>query len=147
LQKRDGYSWCFVPQSETVVPAAWQPPEFPERQAIATGKRVYRVYQPKEPAESKQKPHDVKPAEVTNVPNPNHGNSGKSGDYGNADEGKPSDADTMDTLEDLIHDHLVCSSDQGAILALWILHTYCYQVSYHTPYLNISSAVEESGKS
>jgi hypothetical protein len=56
-------------------------------------------------------------------------------------------AKMMDDLEELIQNHLICTHHQRAILALWILHTYCYQVSFFTPYLNIYSSIEESGKS
>jgi len=55
--------------------------------------------------------------------------------------------DKLDELQELIARFLICSDDQRAILALWILHTYCYQRSLTTPYLNIFSPVEESGKS
>ncbi|HEV2960791.1 MAG TPA: DUF3631 domain-containing protein [Candidatus Angelobacter sp.] len=100
----------------------------------------------KEPAETKQKPKGVKKTKEAKVPNPNSGNSGNSGDSGNSktDYGNP---DIMDVLESAIHDYLVCSDHQGVILALWILHTYTYKANYLTPYLNISSPVEESGKS
>src|SRR5437016_3812122 len=30
---------------------------------------------------------------------------------------------------------------------LWVLHTYCYQIAAYSPYLNIYSLIEESGKS
>ncbi|HEV2964511.1 MAG TPA: DUF3631 domain-containing protein [Candidatus Angelobacter sp.] len=96
-----------------------------------------------EPAEPKRKPKKVKPVEKTKARNPNYGNSGDSGNP----NFPTSSADTMDDIEELIHDHLVCSDAQGSILALWILHTYTYRASYLTPYLNISSPVEESGKS
>ncbi len=59
----------------------------------------------------------------------------------------PSAAEEMNQLEDFISEFLICSDSQRAILALWILHTYCYQVSLSTPYLNIYSHVEQSGKS
>ena len=58
-----------------------------------------------------------------------------------------SPAEALDRIEDLISDYLVCSDHQRAILALWILHTYSYQAAFITPYLDISSPVEESGKS
>src|SRR5205823_8187570 len=69
---------------------------------------------------------------------PNSGNSGNSGDYGNA---------ILEDLENLISDHLVCSKAQRTVLALWLLHTYTRKSAPITPYLNISSPVEESGKS
>ena len=53
----------------------------------------------------------------------------------------------MDLIEDFISDFLVCSDDQRSIILLWILHTYCYQIAAYSPYLNIYSLIEESGKS
>ena len=53
----------------------------------------------------------------------------------------------LDELEDLIQDHLVCTGAQRTVLTLWILHTYTCTASLITPYLNISSPIEESGKS
>jgi hypothetical protein len=50
-------------------------------------------------------------------------------------------------LEELIQDYLVCSDAQGILLTLWILHTYTYRATDLTPYLNISSPIEASGKS
>jgi hypothetical protein len=79
-------------------------------------------------------PDAVKAAEEPKNPIPN------SGDYSNP-------SDTMDSLENIIREHLVCTDSQRTILTLWILHTYTYKASYLTPYLNISSPVEESGKS
>jgi hypothetical protein len=83
----------------------------------------------------------------------NFGNSGNSGDLGNSsDFGNSSLSDDpisiMNDLEESISDFLVCSDAQRTILALWILHTYSYrQTSFVTPYLNIYSHVEQSGKS
>jgi hypothetical protein len=53
----------------------------------------------------------------------------------------------MNDLEETIEDYLVCSPHQRTVLALWILHTYCHNASATTPYLNIYSPVEQSGKS
>ena len=50
-------------------------------------------------------------------------------------------------MEALISTHLVCSKAQRTVLALWILHTYSYTSFLTTPYLNVFSPVEESGKS
>jgi hypothetical protein len=59
----------------------------------------------------------------------------------------PNPAGMMDNLEALIRQHLVCTEAQRTVLALWILHTYTYRAAPLTPYLRISSRVEESGKS
>jgi hypothetical protein len=54
----------------------------------------------------------------------------------------------MDQLEQDIARYLVCSPHQRVVLALWILHTYCYsRAAPVTPYLNIYSPIEQSGKS
>src|SRR5437763_906196 len=55
--------------------------------------------------------------------------------------------EALDCIEDLIADYLICSDHQRAVLALWILHTYSFESAFITPYLDISSPVEESGKS
>lgn len=53
----------------------------------------------------------------------------------------------------LLHDitgfiarYLQCSENQRVVLALWVLHTYCYYVAQVTPYLSIQSAGKQSGK-
>ncbi len=49
-------------------------------------------------------------------------------------------------LEKTISNHLVCTEAQRTVLALWVLHTYACSNVFLTPYLNIYSPVEESGK-
>ena len=88
--------------------------------------------------------------------------SGNSGDHGNSPitnlpnypipsptypipDHPPSDV--LDFLESTISEYLVCSPAQRSVLALWILHTYTFQAAHFTPYLNIYSPLEESGKS
>ncbi len=56
-------------------------------------------------------------------------------------------AEVMNNIEEEIAKHLICSPHQRTVLALWILHTYCSIASATTPYLNIYSHVEQSGKS
>ncbi len=56
-------------------------------------------------------------------------------------------SDVLDLLESTIARYLVCSPAQRSVLALWILHTYTFQAAHFTPYLNIYSPLEESGKS
>jgi hypothetical protein len=56
-------------------------------------------------------------------------------------------SDVLDFLESTIAQYLVCSPAQRSVLALWILHTYTFQAAHFTPYLNIYSPLEESGKS
>src|SRR5947209_11285420 len=84
---------------------------------------------------------------------PNSGNSGNFGNHGNSGNSpnspitKSPNYQTLDDLEALISTHLVCSKAQRTVLALWILHTYSYTSFLTTPYLNVFSPVEESGKS
>jgi hypothetical protein len=42
--------------------------------------------------------------------------------------------------------YLQCSAHQRTLLALWVLHTYCYCSARVTPYLSIQSAGKQSGK-
>ena len=89
-----------------------------------------------EARESIPPPDPSKPADP-NAPLANYGNFGNSGDYGNA---------ILGDLETLISKHLVCTEAQRTVLALWVLHTYACSNVPLTPYLNIYSPVEESGK-
>jgi hypothetical protein len=45
-----------------------------------------------------------------------------------------------------LRQYLLCTEDQLAILALWVLHTHCFLNASVTPYLHISSRERESGK-
>src|SRR2546425_1070853 len=47
--------------------------------------------------------------------------------------------ETFDALNKLIWNYLVCSEYQRIVLALWIVHTYCFDVLPFTPYLNVYS--------
>jgi hypothetical protein len=64
-----------------------------------------------------------------------------------AEESESSVEEIMNDFEEDISRYLVCSPHQRTVLALWILHTYCPLASASTPYLNIYSPVEQSGKS
>jgi len=85
--------------------------------------------------------------QITGSPDPPIPKSSDHPITGSPDHPISSPAQQLEKLEKLISAFLVCSDDQRAILALWILHTYCYRASSTTPYLNIFSPVEESGKS
>ena len=54
--------------------------------------------------------------------------------------------ETFDALNKLIWRYLVCSEYQRIVLALWIVHTYCFDVLPVTPYLNIYSPEKQCGK-
>lgn len=52
----------------------------------------------------------------------------------------------VDAIYNLLPDYLACSNQQRAILTLWIVHTYCFEIFPATPYLNIYSPEKQSGK-
>lgn len=54
--------------------------------------------------------------------------------------------ETFESLCGLLAKYLACSDHQRTILALWIIHTYCFEIFPVTPYLNISSPENQSGK-
>ena len=54
--------------------------------------------------------------------------------------------EVVDVIYDLLPDYLSCSNHQRVILALWIVHTYCFEAFPATPYLNIYSPETQSGK-
>ena len=78
--------------------------------------------------------------QVTQLPNSSSPNSSQLTQL-------PNPTTMMDNLQAVIRQHLVCTQAQSTVLALWILHTYTYRAAPVTPYLNISSRIEESGKS
>src|SRR5215471_14726246 len=52
----------------------------------------------------------------------------------------------LDSLTSFLRQYLVCDPYQLNVIALWIIHTWCYQHFPTTAYLNICSAEPESGK-
>ena len=52
----------------------------------------------------------------------------------------------LNQIDAFIKKHLVCSMHHRTVLALWVVHTYCYQHFPVTPYLEISSPEGQSGK-
>ncbi|HEY6252787.1 MAG TPA: DUF3631 domain-containing protein [Candidatus Angelobacter sp.] len=46
-----------------------------------------------------------------------------------------------------LEEYLACSDEQRTILALWIVHVWCYRAFPTTPYLNIQSPGPQCGKS
>lgn len=54
--------------------------------------------------------------------------------------------ETFEALNRLLAKYLACSDHQRTVLALWIIHTWCFEVFPVTPYLNISSPENQSGK-
>src|SRR2546423_837330 len=55
-------------------------------------------------------------------------------------------AEVLAQVRDFIGKYLVCSDDQRTLLALWVLHTWCYRSFTTTPYLDIRSADQGCGK-
>ena len=53
----------------------------------------------------------------------------------------------LNQIDAFLRKHLVCSRHHRTILALWVVHTYCYDHFPATPYLEISSPEPQSGKS
>ena len=56
------------------------------------------------------------------------------------------DAKMMDSLVGFLRRYLVCEEHQLNLLALWIVHTRCFQLFPTAAYLDIRSAEAESGK-
>ena len=52
----------------------------------------------------------------------------------------------LDRLEFELRRFVVITSDQAAALALWVVHTHAFEAADCTPYLSISSAEKQSGK-
>ncbi len=173
LQKRDG-SWCFLPNRFPAIPESWEMYSYPQSpQAIQASEMpaanppqpAKKTNQTTETQEAKNTSSSDQPAlrraevmdqsqacteempETKDTSSSDHPITGSPDHPILKDLPIPSAAEEMNQLEDFISEFLVCSDSQRAILALWILHTYCYQVSLSTPYLNIYSCVEQSGKS
>lgn len=55
-------------------------------------------------------------------------------------------AELLHDVFDHVRRYVALSDAQARIIALWILHTYCYTQFDDTPYLNVSSAEKQCGK-
>src|SRR5579872_6196758 len=55
-------------------------------------------------------------------------------------------SDVVSQVSEFIGRYLQCSEHQRTVLALWVLHTYCFPAAQVTPYLYIRSAHKQSGK-
>src|SRR5215471_11722445 len=58
----------------------------------------------------------------------------------------PPPPEMLDGLTSFFRQYLACDQHQLNVIALWIVHTWCYQHFPTTAYLNIWSAEPESGK-
>ncbi len=54
--------------------------------------------------------------------------------------------DVLSQVSGFIGRYLQCSDHQRTVLALWVLHTYCFYTAQVTPYLSIQSTHKQSGK-
>ncbi len=58
----------------------------------------------------------------------------------------PSMVQILEDISALIRQYLFCSEDQLTVLTLWVVHTYGFEYFPVTPYLNIFSPENQSGK-
>ena len=52
----------------------------------------------------------------------------------------------LDQIATIMRRHLRLREAEYVVISSWILHTHCYRLFRHTPYLNISSPIKQSGK-
>ena len=52
----------------------------------------------------------------------------------------------LDEIANFLRRYLVCDDHQLTILALWVVHTWCFRVFHTIPYLDIRSPEPQSGK-
>src|SRR5437016_2902414 len=64
-----------------------------------------------------------------------------------ADDEAPTEMHGLTGIMGFLGKFLVCTDEQRLVLALWILHSYCYAGAEHSPYLDIRSTQKRSGKS
>ena len=50
------------------------------------------------------------------------------------------------SISEFLGRYLSCTGDQRTLLALWIVHSYCFRAAPVSPYLNIYSQEKQSGK-
>lgn len=55
-------------------------------------------------------------------------------------------AELLDDVETFVRRYVVFSDDQAAVVALWVAHTHALDAADTTPYLSITSAAMQSGK-
>src|SRR5215471_4303758 len=53
----------------------------------------------------------------------------------------------LDDIDRYLRRYLECSDHRRAVMAFWVLHTFCLSAAQFTPYLAIQSAEKQSGKS
>jgi hypothetical protein len=78
-----------------------------------------------------------------------HGTNGAMSPGAASDEPWPDPVDGAELLADIdtfIARYIALKEEARAALALWVVHTHCMEVADHTPYIRISSATRECGK-
>ncbi len=62
------------------------------------------------------------------------------------DSPAPDNAKQLATLVEFLRQYLVCDEHQFTVLALWIVHTWCFELFSTAAYLNVRSPEPQSGK-
>src|ERR1043165_1843371 len=52
----------------------------------------------------------------------------------------------LDWIEELLRTWVILTEDERVAVTLWVVHTHCFGAADTTPYLSITSAEKESGK-
>jgi hypothetical protein len=62
-------------------------------------------------------------------------------------QGELFDQDVLDSLVTFVRRFVVMTDDQACAVALWVVHTHCFDAAEATPYLHVCSPMKRSGKS
>src|SRR5258708_40250002 len=62
------------------------------------------------------------------------------------DSPAPDNAKQFAALVEFLRQYLVCDEHQFSVLALWIVHTWCFELFSTAAYLNVRSPEPQSGK-
>ena len=100
-------------------------PPLPKSKIVDTVRDMAKRYRGAEPASSANAPvHPMTTDEVSSLA-----------------------ADLLATIKFWIKSYVIISEAQATILAVWVLHTYVFDAADITPYLHITAAEKECGKS
>ena len=58
----------------------------------------------------------------------------------------PHTGEILDDLVAFIRRYVVVSDEQATVIALWVVHTHAFGAAENTPYLNVTSATKQAGK-
>lgn len=53
----------------------------------------------------------------------------------------------LSILSEMVRRYIALAAAEADVIALWIVHTHCFEAAYSTPYLAITSAEKQCGKS